>query len=531
MAYIPTKKSDFDSRLAPLLPDYSHTPPDARIIELLQTNSPPTVLERKSLEATLSETPDRIAELDSLIQSTTSLLHYLTQDRNQALANEANAKTILTPSRQFPPEMLTAIFTWCRAFNDPMDSPLDPRTVPWTLTHVCRKWREVAIATREIWSSICLDFVHDKFLRGSRIHETAFMLGMILDRARPLDLNIIIDHKDDISTHPACAVLLPSVRYWKSLEVNGMPCHLGFLSPCRGFFERLETLTVYGRHHGGPEVIDMFSVAPRLRSFTKTSEHTLLLPANLVEFYDYYPFYENTCTTLRHLVNIEILSLWCSSYSSALPRICLPRLSQLRLEMDRPSMGTAFVTYNHFDLPSLTHLKIRFSYSQPMVPPQVPQPIHSSTVTSLTLTWPPFMSQKISAWDIWLDLRLPNLRCLTVEDCPNINPFLGSLSIHPGRNAMFPKMSKLDISCGRDFGVSKDFLDMHVLVELVHSRRVHGALRSFQVAWQQGLVNDDADTRSRWQQLSAPGGGIQISASIKGQYSLSCPTASNSKNP
>ncbi|PBK84480.1 hypothetical protein ARMGADRAFT_1088484 [Armillaria gallica] len=516
MAYTPTKKTDFDSRLAPLLPDYSHAPPDARFIELLQTNALPTAFERQSLEATLSETPDHIAELDSLIHSTTSLLRYLTQDRNQALQNQANAKKILTPSRRLPSEMLIAIFTWCQALHGGRGPPLDPRAVPWTLTHVCRKWRVVAIATPEIWSSICLDFVHDKFLRGSRIHEAAFMLGIILDRARPLDLNVIIHHKDDISTHPACAVLLPSVRYWKFLEVSGMPCQLGFLSPCRGFFERLETVVVQGSHHGGPEVIDMFSVAPHLRSFTKSLQPTFLLPANLVEFYDSNPFNENTCTTLRHLVNIENLSLSCSSYSSALPRIFLPRLSQLRLKMDRQRVGTAFVTYNHFDLPSLTHLKIWFSYSQPMVPPQIPQPIHSSTVTSLTLTWAPFMSQKISASDIGLDLRLPNLRCLTVEDCPNINPLLGSLSIHPGRNAMFPKMSKLDISCGRNFGSSEDFLDMHALVELVHSRRVHGALRSFQVAWQRGLVNDDADTRSRWQQLSAPGGGIQISASIKG---------------
>ncbi|PBK80025.1 hypothetical protein ARMGADRAFT_950135, partial [Armillaria gallica] len=76
----------------------------------------------------------------------------------QALANQANAKKILTPSRRLPSEMLIAIFTWCRAFNGPRDSLLDPHAVPWTLTHICRKWREVAITTPEIWSSIRLNF-------------------------------------------------------------------------------------------------------------------------------------------------------------------------------------------------------------------------------------------------------------------------------------------------------------------------------------------------------------------------------------
>ncbi|KAK0429844.1 hypothetical protein EV421DRAFT_2091611 [Armillaria borealis] len=519
MAYIPTKKTDFDSRLAALLPDYSHAPPDARIIELLRTNAPPTVLERKILEATLSETPDRIAELDSLIHSTTSLLDYLTKDRSQAIANQANAKKILTPSRRLPPEILIAIFTCCRALHGRRGPPLDPRAVPWSLTHVCRKWREVAIATPEIWSTIHLDFIQDKFVRGSQ-HKAAFMLGMILYRARPHDLNIIIHYKDDISTHPVCTVLLPSVRYWKSLEVEGVSCDLSFLSPCRGFFDRLETAVVQGLHHGGSEAIDIFAVAPRLWSFTKTLDAPFLLPANLVEFDDSCPFNKNTCTTLRHLVNIEILSLSCSLYSSELPRIHLPRLSQLRLKMDRRSVGTAFVTYNHFDLPSLTHLKILYLHSQPMLPLQAPQPIHSSTVTSLTLVWSPFMSWNFSALDIQLEISsysmLINLRCLTVEDCSNINSFLAALSILPGKNVIFPKMSKLDINCGRDNNFPEVPLDMHILVKLVQSRRAQGALREFKLAWQRELVNDDTDTRSRWQQLSAPGGGIQISASIKG---------------
>ncbi|SJL02798.1 uncharacterized protein ARMOST_06135 [Armillaria ostoyae] len=520
MAYIQTKKSDFDSRLAPLLPDYSHTPPDARIIELLRSNAPPTALERKSLEATISETPNRIAELDSLIHATTSLLGYLTKDRSQAIANQANAKKILSPSRRLPPEVLTKIFIRCWSFYGRSGPPLDPRAVPWKLTHVSKKWREVTIATPKLWSSICLNFVQDKFLRGSHVHKVAFMLGTNLDRARPHDLNVIIEYKDDISTHPACAVLLPSVRYWKSLEVvSGLSCDLSFLSPCRGFFDRLETAKVRGLHYGGSEAIDIFAVAPRLRSFTQTSHAPFLLPANLVEFDDTFPFNVHTYTTLRRLVNIETLSLSCISYSSELPRIRLPRLSQLELTVNLRSLSAAFVTYNHFELPFLTHLQMSLIFSHPKVPPQVLQPISSSKVTSLILTWFHCLSRKYSASDIELDLsslcRLPNLQCLTVEDCPNINPFLGALSIHPGRNVLFPKMSKLDINCGRDFGLSEDLLDMHILVELIQSQRDQGALREFKMTWQRGLINDDADTRGRWQQLSTPGGGMQISASIK----------------
>ncbi|KAK0466605.1 hypothetical protein IW261DRAFT_1683506, partial [Armillaria novae-zelandiae] len=99
-----------------------------------------------------------IAELDSLIDSTTSLLRYLTKDRNQALENQANAKKILSPCRRLPNELLTDIFIRCSSVCDELDSPLNPGAFHWTLSHVCRKWREVAIGTPEMWSHIRLSF-------------------------------------------------------------------------------------------------------------------------------------------------------------------------------------------------------------------------------------------------------------------------------------------------------------------------------------------------------------------------------------
>ncbi|KAK0479823.1 hypothetical protein EDD18DRAFT_1364088 [Armillaria luteobubalina] len=168
MAYIPTKKTDFDTRLAPLLPDYSHAPPDARIIELLQTNTPPTLMERNNFEATLSETPGRIAELDYLIDSTTSLLCYLTKDCSQALENQANAKEILSLSRRLPMEVLIEIFTHCSSFYGQKGNG--------------GRWPSLP---PELWCNVGSDFMHDRFLNGSRIHEAAFMLGVMLDRAHP----------------------------------------------------------------------------------------------------------------------------------------------------------------------------------------------------------------------------------------------------------------------------------------------------------------------------------------------------------
>ncbi|KAK0467615.1 hypothetical protein IW261DRAFT_1573909 [Armillaria novae-zelandiae] len=71
---------------------------------------------------------------------------------------------------------------------------------------------------------------------------------------------------------------------------------------------------------------------------------------------------------------------------------------------------------------------------------------------------------------------LTNVRCLTVKEWPKMDDLLGTLCIRPGRNVIFPKMSEL---------------------ELIESRRDQGALREFNITWQWGVINYDADTRSR----------------------------------
>ncbi|KAK0466623.1 hypothetical protein IW261DRAFT_1683559 [Armillaria novae-zelandiae] len=312
------------------------------------------------------------------------------------------------------------------------------------------------------------------------MYDAAFMLGVYLDRARSHDLDVVIHLQGDISTHPACAVLLPSIRYWKSLKVCGASWNLRFLLPCRAFFDRLETADVERLHIQGPEAIDVFAIAPRLRTFTKTMKASFLLPANVVKFIDGLPFDADTRATLNSLANIEHLSIMCSWYSSGLPQIHLLMLSKLEMEVNLRSVGDAFVIYNHFKLPFLTHLQMTIICSQTKIPTQVFQPIKSLTVSSLVLTWFHCPTRIYSVSDIELDpsslCKLPNLQCLTVEDCPNINPFLHALSVLPRKNMTFPKMSKLDIKC-----VSGDVLDMRILVEFIQSRSDHGALRKFKL--------------------------------------------------
>ncbi|KAF7363933.1 F-box domain-containing protein [Mycena sanguinolenta] len=56
-----------------------------------------------------------------------------------------------------PPELLAEIFYFCLPFHDERPHIPDPNDAPLVLCAVCRQWRNVALATPWLWSSICFD--------------------------------------------------------------------------------------------------------------------------------------------------------------------------------------------------------------------------------------------------------------------------------------------------------------------------------------------------------------------------------------
>ncbi|KAJ7607859.1 hypothetical protein FB45DRAFT_707291, partial [Roridomyces roridus] len=66
----------------------------------------------------------------------------LQQDRSDLLDYQRKHKSMLSPLRRMPPEILAEIFT----------SSIPVVSDPWVWTHICSRWRAVAIATPALWS-------------------------------------------------------------------------------------------------------------------------------------------------------------------------------------------------------------------------------------------------------------------------------------------------------------------------------------------------------------------------------------------
>ncbi|KAF9006860.1 hypothetical protein BDZ89DRAFT_965785, partial [Hymenopellis radicata] len=126
-----------------------------RVTELLHQNQPPLDREISDLRRVLQNTPIVLQDLDRKIAWARETLDNLISARNQAQSHFEDAEAILHPLRRVPNEVLSEVFQNCsQIVEDPLDDyddSLNPRMAPWVLTHVCRRWRQLALQSPRLW--------------------------------------------------------------------------------------------------------------------------------------------------------------------------------------------------------------------------------------------------------------------------------------------------------------------------------------------------------------------------------------------
>lgn len=111
---------------------------------------------RQSTNETLSTDLARIAELDSEIEALELLLLPLHEERKQAQARlDAYKYPVLT----LPNEIVSEIFTHFLPVY-PRRPPATGRRSPTLLSHICRKWREIALYTPSLWRAISISLAN-----------------------------------------------------------------------------------------------------------------------------------------------------------------------------------------------------------------------------------------------------------------------------------------------------------------------------------------------------------------------------------
>ncbi|PBK59681.1 hypothetical protein ARMSODRAFT_1009638 [Armillaria solidipes] len=364
----------------------------SRVSELLQCNDPPSDSELSDFRNVTKSGPGRIADIDEKIAHAREHLTALIQERNVLEANINDARTLSSPIRRLPSDVLrdialATIPSRYEVMNFPelrtgSSNSLDSRESPWTLAQVSHRWRLTIVSAPEVWSSMSLLIKHDE--KPTTVAHQMFMTGLRLERSKflPLTVSVSVHPEADISNHPLLLLISTRSSLIRNLRIRASLISYLEFSWWRGCLDQLYCLTLMAvaplsrvlQPSGSiKSVIDAFEYAPQLKMITVDDFHSSFR----------YPKTQITHLTLltidwkdvenirqfHHLNNLHI------TYSRSTPPvstdhrvISLPALTSLTLMYlyDRPhrlppSHLESDPIFSLISIPNLTHLRLVYS--------------------------------------------------------------------------------------------------------------------------------------------------------------------------
>ncbi|KAJ7689606.1 hypothetical protein B0H17DRAFT_1202242 [Mycena rosella] len=241
------------------------------------------------------------------------------------------------------------------------------RKAPWLLSHVCRRWRAVAILTPMLWRFLTVS------LKGSRERRDGVLqlMTLFLDRSSPCPISLDIRRGYgsalDCTTLAILEILMNTSDRWEALRIIAKGIFIQRFSPTRSRLPRLRhlELTRYETFQSdiSPAHIDAFADAPRLHHviFSNDQPLSVLLPwRQLTEFHTSYDELDTILKSLRDLVNVVTLKLdqFDGSCVTEQPPVHLPRLHILSLISKNEEDGWAGDIFDYLCLPALASLTI-----------------------------------------------------------------------------------------------------------------------------------------------------------------------------
>ena len=217
------------------------------------------------------------SRLDDEIAHAEAVLNRLHRDHEALHTFITEHDAFLAPVRRLPSEILTRIFALCLLEYE--TSSLDSRRAPLLLMQVCKGWRETALSTQNLWSSITLT------ASGC---SNASLAKLWLSRAMSLPLTVRLDsegrpHSKVKRLHRAIAVLVQFCDRWKDLDIALPFTTMSCLDSIRHRLPLLESLRICYQHSSERwhRELNLFDYAPRLRGLCikgRIPYHMLKIP-------------------------------------------------------------------------------------------------------------------------------------------------------------------------------------------------------------------------------------------------------------
>jgi len=246
---------------------------------------------------------------------------------------------------QFPPEIASHIFIQYAPPSALLDK--GDRSTPLYLGAVCQKWRQLAWATPQLWSSLLVGFCGHGRYNCSDIFDLPQLIGGWLERSASLPLTIRFDESERAQTHSVVYhevinILNEQSARWYDMHFDLPPRHLRYLHGSDSQGNILHRLVLCNRCPSFRDSdFSTFSMKskPIPRDLTLQMvglRHVDIIWSNLTVASVDYIGVDECFELIRRVPLLENLSL-CRIYASSLfspipdTRIVLPRLHSLEL--------------------------------------------------------------------------------------------------------------------------------------------------------------------------------------------------------
>ncbi|KAJ7185192.1 hypothetical protein C8R46DRAFT_1207379 [Mycena filopes] len=244
---------------------------------------------------------------------------------------------VASPVHRMPPELICEVFAWTMPCGTGRHG--NPKT-PWHLGHICRLWRDIAIAYHPLWSTVSL------FATGASQ----------MDRLCPPEMIQTLLHRSgnaSTSSSESLNQLLQHSHRWTTARVHDWPVEL--LTSDKGRIPRLQAIGLYSSNGATTDLQNILALAPNLRKvfLANLNYRTPILLARsedqfpwsqLTHFRGRYPSDERCLTHLKAAPNLVEVGLAVVGWPpTATSHVVLPKLQ--RLGLISPAAGLlAFVS-------------------------------------------------------------------------------------------------------------------------------------------------------------------------------------------
>ena len=228
------------------------------------------------LRKTLRDANSDLHGLHCDIARVQAILDKLRLERESLCKFTIEHNAFLAPIRRLPMEILIKIFMHCMDYSR---STSNPQLAPSLISRVCKGWRQVALSTQELWSSITVTHYQPSSAKVKLWISRASSAPLSI-RLYPINPQTLREAKIE----PVIAVLVQHCDRWRHLDLRIGDTMVSCLSPIKHHLPWLESLRIRIPTHP----LDVFEVALRL--------HNLVLGPGLL-----YPGFKVPWHQLTHL--------------------------------------------------------------------------------------------------------------------------------------------------------------------------------------------------------------------------------------